>query len=344
MSRNPASASLAIVVAVLGAPVVACTTAGTDGSSDARIAALESTVAALQADLAAAQSTIASLQTGLTAAQTDIAVVQTDLGGISESSVMALAPYLQVTPGATPKAQLSGINLQIVNGTGKTWLVNGTGNLIIGYDAPRTLVNYFCSDGAYIDETSCWAHQGIWAISHKSGSHYLVIGDGNNYSAYGGIVVGNSNTSTNGYASVIGGTENTARAAFATVSGGYDNTATGSGATVSGGNHNAASGDYATVSGGFANVASGFWTSVSGGSNNAASGVGASVSGGHINRASSDFASVTGGYFNTATGYAATVCGGGNGEAIGGNTASHDYSTILGGVGKVTTSTSQSVP
>ncbi len=53
--------------------------------------------------------------------------------------------------------QFPAVNVQIVNGTGKTASVNGTGNLVIGYDeTPGT----------------------------QSGSHNLVLGTSQTYTSY----------------------------------------------------------------------------------------------------------------------------------------------------------------
>ena len=70
---------------------------------------------------------------------------------------------------ASHTVRLKGVNLQIVNGMGTTATTNGVGNLIIGYNEA--------------DESS----------PSVSGSHNLVIGVGNGYSQYGGMVVGGWN-------------------------------------------------------------------------------------------------------------------------------------------------------
>jgi hypothetical protein len=63
-------------------------------------------------------------------------------------------------------------------------MINGTGNLILGYD-----------------ETP----------GSQSGSHNLLFGGtSNSYTSYGGIVGGLSNTISNSYASILGGAYNTA--------------------------------------------------------------------------------------------------------------------------------------
>lgn len=107
----------------------------------------------------------------------------------------------------------SGVNVKIVSGTGSTdGAVNGLGNLIVGYNEQR-------GDGS----------------DDRSGSHNIVGGIRNNFTSYGGLVVGNTNTISGKNASVTGGTQNTASGFEASVSGGSLNTASGFAASVSGG-------------------------------------------------------------------------------------------------------------
>jgi hypothetical protein len=250
--------------------------------NNARMTALETQIATLQTSLTNANNTISTLQSDLTTANGTIAILQSQISAINNSGIMALDPYVTVANDSRgPIATFSGINLQLVNGTGTTdGTPNGLGNFIIGYDVARNDGRYFCSLGQYTNQTDCVSTGGIWAVSHKNGSHYLIIGDQDNYSQYGALVVGFKNTSNNMYASV---------------SGGYNNIARGNSASVSGGFNNTASGDGARVSGGAANTASSLGASVSGGFNNTASDRYASVSGGYSNNASIDFSSILGG-------------------------------------------------
>jgi hypothetical protein len=159
-------------------------------------------------------------------------------------------------------------NLRIVNGLGRTDCTgegqpipdcpNGLGNLIVGYNEPRP--------GGF--------------ENIRTGSHNVVVGRWHNFSRFGGLVVGHSNTISGDYAVVSGGYRNEARGRDAVVSGGVGNEARGEGAAVSGGVNNTASGDNAAISGGGGNRAMGDVAAVSGGANNTASGPGAAVSGG----------------------------------------------------------------
>jgi hypothetical protein len=80
---------------------------------------------------------------GLLAAMTS-AAKEGKLSGLSEAEIKTLdevLPYMKFVKegvGKKPTIQLSGVNLQVVNGSGSesniTGTGSGTGNLIIGYD------------------------------------------------------------------------------------------------------------------------------------------------------------------------------------------------------------------
>jgi hypothetical protein len=195
---------------------------------------------------------------------------------------------------------LSGMNLQIVDGTGSSGPdeprqePNGLGNLIIGYDEP--------APGTPPDEGE--------DDVDKTGSHNLVIGAGHTYTSFGGIVAGDANTITAESASVLGGTGNAATGTRAVVVAGSDNEAAGERAAILGGSSNTVSGSDAVVSGGTFNRAFGEDSAVSGGLSNDAQGFASSVSGGEFNRAFGPRSSVSGGSDNVADGVASSVTGG----------------------------------
>ncbi len=241
--------------------------------------------------VAALESAVATLQTTVSTLQGQVNTLQAQVNALQANSVLALGPYLTVD--TTKKLVLfQGVNLQLVNGANATNSRNGLGNLIIGYNLPRNDGRYFCSDGQYTDQGACEGANETWAVSLKTGSHYFVIGDYNNYSQWGGLVVGSLNTSNGPYASVSGGGHNTASVIGASVSGGIENTAGSLFASVSGGGYNTAYGNGASVSGGFQNFCNGEYGSVSGGSSNTVGYDFASVSGGQENTASGEHARV----------------------------------------------------
>ncbi len=268
----------------------------------AQINALAARVSALEGQVTTLQATVSSQAGRITA-------LEAALGTVQASAVMALNSHLTVTTDTRgPLALFSGVNIELVNGTGHN-AANGLGNLIIGYDYPRAAGDLSCSDGRYIDQTACEGAGKTWALNHKTGSHYLVIGDLHNYSQDTAIVMGYANTSNNLGGSVIGGAGNVASGFGAIVVNGVGNVASGQYATVLNGDQNTASGWISTTSGGGANQATGNHAAVFGGGSNTA-GTGASVTGGERNTANGWDASVSGGSYNAASGYAASVSGG----------------------------------
>lgn len=87
-------------------------------------------------------------------------------------------------------------NLTVRNGTGETQSQNGSGNIIIGYN------------------------EDAFNNKDRGGSHNLVIGAEHQYSAYGGLVVGENHQINSPYASITGGRDNRVSASHATIGGG----------------------------------------------------------------------------------------------------------------------------
>jgi hypothetical protein len=187
-----------------------------------------------------------------------------------------------------PTIQFTGINVQIDNGTGLTHVVNGEGNLVIGYD-----------------ENNC-----LPCEHTETGSHNLILGTQNTFTSFGGIVSGSNNAITGQYSMALGGASNTASGLESAIFGGRFNTASGELSSMIGGALNIANGQDALVDGGEENKASGLAASVTGGEENAASQQFATVSGGKHNTASGGSSSVSGGEANTASGFGASVSGG----------------------------------
>lgn len=273
---------------------------------------------ALQADHAALTARVAELEARPPEQDPHLAARVAELESLLEG-------LSRETVDGHDTVRFSDVNVQIVNGTGTTGgTPNGRGNLLLGYSAHR-----------------------ITGPVPRTGSHYLVVGDGHQWTRFGGIVAGIGNSATGEGASVLGGNANTASGNYATVSGGSGNAAKGTSDAVSGGTGNVAAGIYASVSGGGGNKADGLGSSVSGGYGNTATGhVGgpdgngehcweichySSISGGIGNVASGPYASVSGGWKNIASAWRSSVSGGSN------NTAGGDRASILGGSGNTVT-------
>jgi hypothetical protein len=229
-----------------------------------QVGAMRKQLNAARSDLSAASTTRESLQLQLSALQQQVEALKrqleflrADVGGLRANSVWDLNGYLtfEVSNGY-PTAVFRGVNVQIVNGTGETQTVNGTGNLIVGYNRPNTN-GFACSLGVTESATVCLANGGVWAQSHKGGSHNIVGGDFNNYSSWGGIVLGLENVLSAPYTAVLGGARNRAEASFASIVGGGYNTASGIYSSVSAGFDNHATGAFAAVAGGTQRTAPG---------------------------------------------------------------------------------------
>lgn len=138
---------------------------------------------------------------------------------------------------------LTGMNFQVVSGSGDTdGDVNGTGNIIIGYNEK--------DDNQ--DETS--------------GSHNLIVGRDHSYESYGGIVAGEDNEITRQGASVLGGFRNSADGMLGVVVGGQFNQADGLASVVVAGELNRTTGRSSTIDGGESNLCSGQSSVIGGGS------------------------------------------------------------------------------
>ena len=205
------------------------------GSQAGGLPALQTRVAALEAQNASQGQQIAALTARVAALE-------------------AKTQYLTVSGTET---YFTGTNVHIRNGMGSTngnpdepltldpgeTAVNGLGNLIIGYNALPPFP---------ID---------------RSGSHYLVTGDLNAYTSFGGIAAGWANTVSAAYASTLGGRSNRSTGAFCSIVGGaFNHTDGGNTASILGGNANQASNIDSTVCGGNQNHASARFSVIGGGS------------------------------------------------------------------------------
>ena len=221
-----------------------------------------------------------------------------------ESEVSALQALLAGVTRSGKTLVFSGMNLQLESGSGATdGLVNGLGNLIIGYNE---------NPGS------------------QTGSHNLVLGDGQSFTSYGGLLGGLNNVASGPFAAVFG-RDNAATATASSVTGGEFNQATASSASVSGGCSGMAGPGSLSIDATCFNSTPGpgYWSSVSGGVGNHATGNDAAILGGYGNQASGIESTVSGGAVGAAAGTDAAVSGGDNNQANG------DESSISGGESNV---------
>ena len=227
----------AAVVLILCAHLAACSGSDASASGSAgpgagewqevleRLVALEAArdgqdaiIAQLESELADANAGIAALEAALAGANTAIAALEVALEGtsVTEFDDRLAAVEETLTCASYDSVEhdfiLEGCNVHVRNGSGFTEAVSGFGNLIVGYNASLGLVN-------------------------RTGSHNLIIGDGHQYSSYGGLIAGFRNTVSSPGGSVTGGTENTVRGFWGSITGGRNNTIanSGDGASISGG-------------------------------------------------------------------------------------------------------------
>ena len=228
-----------------------------DTAQAAKIATLEAAKTALEADVAALETAGAAQDVKISALETAKTALEA-AGTAQDAKISALETKLasvsNVTVDGQPTVRFTGVNVQVVDGSGDTaGTINGRGNLIVGYNEN--------------------------ASDTRTGSHNIVLGENHTYTTYGGLVAGSDNV-VSGANGVAAGWQNTASAAHATVTGGFGNTASGQDSAVSGGQFNIASAATATVSGGAFNIASAAAATVSGGSQNDADQSSSTVSGG----------------------------------------------------------------
>jgi len=238
-----------------------------DGNIMSRVLALEKIVEEQRVQLEDVHDIVSSLHRRRT--KTD-ECFETEGRIVTINCHVSMKKSLEVRSKFTAKgdSHFEGGNVFITNGKDHISQINGKGNLIVG--------------GKSAD------------FETNPGSHNVIIGSDNRYSAFGGLVVGNQNEIIADYASVTGGSNNIASGLSSSISGGLNNKATKSYSSVSGGRSNQASGKHSSISGGIMNMASGEYSSVSGGGANLADGEISSIGGGKANRTPYSYSTVTG--------------------------------------------------
>jgi hypothetical protein len=91
-----------------------------------------------------------------------------------QEKLLSLLPHIKYEAsgvGGKPTIQFSGVNVQVVNGEGKTASVNGAGNVVIGYDENP-------------------------GKREQTGSHNLVLGEEQTFTSFASIVGGLRNTAS----------------------------------------------------------------------------------------------------------------------------------------------------
>jgi hypothetical protein len=260
-------------------------------SSD--ISTINTSITGINTSIAGVNTAITKIKTSQSHDESNILLLQGANTTINNniSALQSLTRYITtgIDLNGFPAMFVTGCNVWVQDGSGSTSdggaALTGLGNLIIGYNASSLGTN----------------PRG----DIRTGSHNLIVGDGNTYTSYGGVVFGYGNSSL---------------AASATVTGGAFNTASGGDSSVSGGSYSTAATFYDSVSGGYVNMANGGNSSVSGGEGNMATTFGSSVQGGYENQANGYEASVVGGFRNIVNNDPSTPFG------------DFSYAALLGGI------------
>ncbi len=235
------------------------------------------------------------------------------LSKTEQEELKELRKYAKVIPSGVdgkPTVQVSGANVQIVNGEGKTESANGEGNLVLGYDENESGQ---CSNRHLRTKQQCEEHGETWTPEPhaQTGSHNLILGKEQTFTSFGGIDAGVLNTISGGWATITGGRQNTSSGEYSAILGGEEGTASGVLSSVSGGDANSALGFASSVSGGELNEASGPVSSVSGGRLDNADGfTGSWAAGGEFNVSEGRYSAVSGGYENNAAAAYSSIFGG----------------------------------
>jgi len=278
---------------------------------------------------------IAVLEARIAALTEAVETLQSRLQALEANSVLALDDKLALVDdpyNGGKIARFSGINVQIVDGSGQTYESGeNTGNLIIGYNnagISEGHVDSVCSVSynPYVP-SSCADNGGTWSDTAQFGSHNLIMGKGNIFNADASIITGRENA-VMGTDSFTGGQINSNESSFSFTfssqsinkSGiiiGGQNASTERSGIVIGGYNNDALGEVSVVIGGEENRAEGRSTAILGGSSNRSNGLGNTICGGASNFASSSYSSISGGTHNTTSGYGSCVSGGRFREATG---------------------------
>jgi hypothetical protein len=176
-----------------------------------------------------------------------------DVAPIVNSGLVNLSDYMSVDT-TQQIIEISGANLLIHNGSNATHILNGLGNLIIGYNISNSDI--------------------------RTGSHNVIIGDHHSYTSSGSLLVGENHRAEGKGIALVGGTDNVVSADFGSIAGGQSSIISSSnhhfvgggfGAQINDGYHNAilggidptiASGSYNIVIGGESNTIIGAYDSI----------------------------------------------------------------------------------
>lgn len=247
---------------------------------------------------AASPPTTATLANQVAALQAEVKGLHAQLLAINQNNALKLGPFVTVDLNQKvgvvgPNIVFHGANIHIVNGMGSTAIINGTGNLIIGYDEDPGLAPTFTFPGQvpipFGGTNGADGTPVVLQTGDRGGSHNLVIGRWHKFTrtAFGGFLGGEFNKIQNEADSITGGLLNISylQGKWATIVGGAMNS-TGAGelSTILGGEFNGTGGaTFCTVVGGYSNAAQNYYAVTLGGQDNVCGGQYSVILGGFTN-------------------------------------------------------------
>ena len=184
------------------------------GGIPGSLQALQTEVANLKAALAE-MVTQASLNTQISILNDRLSKMATG-GGSTNPGLTELAKYVTVVPGDLngvkgPHVVFTGVNLHLRSGhdaTNDGGALSGLGNLIVGYNEAQSIPVVYDVEGC--DRL-------------LTGSHNIVMGNGNFFTSYGGLVVGTNHCITSPNTSILAGDTNEAHGPNSAILGGTRN-------------------------------------------------------------------------------------------------------------------------
>lgn len=123
----------------------------------------------------------------------DFSAVNARIDDIESNSVLDLDGYLslQLDEKGIATALFRGINIQLISSGLSTEQIDGTGNLIIGFNEADPFAIASCSETTIRSELDCVEQGYQWEEPSRSGSHNLILGQGNQYQYFGEIIRNN---------------------------------------------------------------------------------------------------------------------------------------------------------
>ena len=162
----------------------------------AEIGALGTAVSNNSNLLATQQTSINSLFEEIAAIEipdVDFTAINTRVDDIEKNSVLDLDGYLslELDERGVATALFRGINIQLVSNGFSTEEMDGSGNLIIGFNESNSLMSSSCDSSSVESENDCFNDNTPWEEPSRLGSHNLIIGQGNHYEGFGEIIRNN---------------------------------------------------------------------------------------------------------------------------------------------------------